>query len=122
MFIYCFARVCFVFPRQELKQLRTQIQTLEEENSKLAQAELSSLPPTLAEETQGSTGVREGEERDTGSKEEAEGGEESVTDDGEKEEMEKAALDIQICWREHRNRVCNTLMQRKLLISDRNVM
>nr|XP_004569073.2 IQ domain-containing protein E [Maylandia zebra] len=90
--------------KQELKQLRTLIQTLEEENSKLAQAELSSLPPTLAEETQGSTGVREGEERDTGSKEEAEGGEESVTDDGEKEEMEKAALDIQICWREHRNR------------------
>ncbi|XP_035769555.1 IQ domain-containing protein E [Neolamprologus brichardi] len=90
--------------KQELKQLRTRIQTLEEENSKLAPAELSSLPPTLAEETRGSTGVREGEERDTGSKEEAEGGEESVTGDGEKEEKEKAALDIQICWREHRNR------------------
>lgn len=90
--------------KQELKQLRARIQSLEEENSKLAQAELSSPPPTSAEATQGSTDVREGEERDTGSKEEAEGGEESVKDDGEKEEMEKAALDIQICWREHRNR------------------
>uniref|UniRef100_A0A669DJW4 IQ domain-containing protein E n=1 Tax=Oreochromis niloticus TaxID=8128 RepID=A0A669DJW4_ORENI len=90
--------------KQELKQLRARIQSLEEENSKLAQAELSSPPPTSAEETQGSTGVREGEEKDTGSKEEGEGGEESVKDDGEKEEMEKAALDIQICWREHRNR------------------
>ncbi|XP_030591822.1 IQ domain-containing protein E isoform X2 [Archocentrus centrarchus] len=91
--------------KQESKQLQARIQTLEEERSKLAQAELSSLPPTMAEEThedtQGSTGL--GEERVSGCKEEAEG-DEVLAADEEKKEMEKAALDIQTCWREHRNR------------------
>lgn len=101
----------FVFLRQELDQLWTRIQTLED-RSKPARAELSSVSATSPEDnedTQVAAGPEEGEERDMGGKEgkEEEGDEELSTDTGKKE-REKAAMVIQTNWREHRNRVCHT--------------
>ncbi|XP_028260690.1 IQ domain-containing protein E [Parambassis ranga] len=88
--------------KRELEQLWVRIQTLEEEKSKPAQVELSSLCPTTTgshNETQGRAGLEEGEQRDTGcKKEEAEG------DDAKRKDTEKAAVVIQTNWREHRNR------------------
>lgn len=86
------------------------IQTLEERS---AQAELSSLSATSPEDkedTQAGAGLEEGQERDTGGTEEKEGeGDEELGTDAETKDREKAALVIQTSWREHRNRVCNTL-------------
>uniref|UniRef100_A0A4W6FDJ0 IQ motif containing E n=1 Tax=Lates calcarifer TaxID=8187 RepID=A0A4W6FDJ0_LATCA len=100
---------------EELEQLWSRIQTLEDDKLKPAQAELSSLSPTTAvdcEDSPSRSGVKEGEEGD------AEGGEkegerhEDLGEDAEEkrsmrrqhEEREKAARAIQTNWREHRNR------------------
>lgn len=117
-----YARV-FVFLRQELDQLWTRIKTLEDKG-KPAEAELPSLSATSPEDTRAGTGLDEGEEMDTGVKEDkgGEGDEELGTDAGNKE-REKATLVIQTYWREHRNRVCNiTIMLTKLLMCQRNSM
>lgn len=103
-----------VFLRQELDQLQARIQTLED-RSKLPQAEPSSLSATSSEvneDTQAASGLQEGEEKDTGGKEEKEEeGVEEVGTDTEKTKREKAALVIQTNWKEHRNRVCYTTQQ-----------
>ncbi|KAF1394751.1 hypothetical protein PFLUV_G00004410 [Perca fluviatilis] len=90
--------------KQELDQLWARIQTLEDKG-KPAEAELSSLSATSPEDTLAGTGLDEGEEMDTGVKEEkgGEGDKELDTDAGNKE-REKATLVIQTYWREHRNR------------------
>lgn len=100
--------LCFL--RQELEQLRTRIQTLEEDRSKLAQAELSPFSPTTQEnheDTQDTAGLQEGEEKDTGGQEKEGEGAEKRSENGRKKEREKAASIIQTNWREYRNRVCN---------------
>ncbi|KAM7394571.1 hypothetical protein PAMP_021362 [Pampus punctatissimus] len=88
--------------KQELEQLTVRIQTLEEDRSKLAQAEVSSLSPTTQEnqeDTQDRADVEEGEETDTGGKEKEEGAEKR-----RQKKREKAASIIQTNWREYRNR------------------
>lgn len=94
--------------KQELEQLRARIQTLEEDRSKLAQAEPSPLSPTTQEtyeDTQDRAGLEEGEERDTGGREkEGEGAEKKRSENGRQKEREKAASIIQTNWREFRNR------------------
>ncbi|KAM4584526.1 IQ domain-containing protein E isoform 2-T2 [Odontesthes bonariensis] len=82
--------------RRELEELWARIQTLEEDKSKLAQAELSSPPPpplSTAESRE-----EEGEQRDTGCKKK---GADRDEDLGMKV-REKAALIIQTNWRQHR--------------------
>ncbi|KAA8595262.1 hypothetical protein FQN60_012397 [Etheostoma spectabile] len=86
--------------KQELDQLWARIQTLEDKG-KPAEDELSSLSATSPEDTLAGTGLDEGEETDTGVKEEK-GGE--GEEDAGNREREKATLVIQTFWREHRNR------------------
>ncbi|KAM4594483.1 IQ domain-containing protein E isoform 3-T3 [Fundulus diaphanus] len=93
--------------RQELEQLLTRIQTLEEDRSKLVQAEVGSPPPTMAErleDTVPRAGQEEEEERAAGCEEKGEEGEESPGTDNEMTKKEKAALIIQTNWRRHRQR------------------
>ncbi|XP_034717825.1 IQ domain-containing protein E isoform X2 [Etheostoma cragini] len=86
--------------KQELDQLWARIQTLENKG-KPAESELSSLSATLPEHIWAGTGLDEGQETDSGVKEEKEG--EGDEDAGTKK-REKATLVIQTFWREHRNR------------------
>lgn len=86
------------------------IHTLEEDKSKPAQAELSSLCPTTTgshNETQGRAGLEEAEQRDTGCKKKEAEGKEEWGADAKRKDREEAAVVIQTNWREHRNRVCN---------------
>ncbi|XP_027872093.1 IQ domain-containing protein E isoform X1 [Xiphophorus couchianus] len=89
--------------RQELEQLLTRIQTLED-RSKLVQAEVSS-PSAVTEhpEAQRREGQEGEEERPAGHQEEEEG-EEALRIDAEMTNKEKAALIIQRNWRQHRQR------------------
>ncbi|XP_071765465.2 IQ domain-containing protein E [Centroberyx gerrardi] len=106
--------------KQELEQLWVRIQTLEEDRSKPAGAELSSFSPTTPEthdDTQGREGLEEGEERQTEGKEKQgeskeEQGQQILgtevekrrNEDRWKKKREKAARTIQTNWREHRDR------------------
>ncbi|KAK2817323.1 hypothetical protein Q5P01_025514 [Channa striata] len=94
--------------KQELEQLQLRIQTVEEDEIKPARAEPSSCSATVAEQhedSQGRSGLEEGEEGNIG------GGERESKRDREKKrsensqhkEREKAARTIQKNWREHRN-------------------
>ncbi|XP_062290634.1 IQ domain-containing protein E isoform X1 [Scomber scombrus] len=94
---------------QELEELKMRIQSLEEDRSKLAQAEQSSLSPTThenLEDTHGGAGLEEGGEGDTGGKEKEKEREEAQqkSENGRQKEREKAACIIQTNWREYRNR------------------
>nr|XP_020478475.1 IQ domain-containing protein E [Monopterus albus] len=95
--------------KQELEQLLVRILILEEDKIKTAQAEHSSLSATMAkdqEDVRGRSGLKEGEECDTG------GGKKDGQRDVEKKrsknrppkEKEEAARVIQKNWREYRNR------------------
>ncbi|XP_014829847.1 PREDICTED: IQ domain-containing protein E isoform X3 [Poecilia mexicana] len=90
--------------RQELEQLLTRIQTLED-RSKLIQAEECSPSSTVMEhpEAQCRKGQEEEEERPAGYQEEEER-EEALSVDAEVTNKEKAALIIQTNWRQHRQR------------------
>uniref|UniRef100_A0A096M1B1 IQ motif containing E n=1 Tax=Poecilia formosa TaxID=48698 RepID=A0A096M1B1_POEFO len=94
--------------RQELEQLLTRIQTLED-RSKLIQAEECSPSSTVMEhpEAQRREGQEGEEERPAGYQEEEER-EEALSVDAEVTNKEKAALVIQTNWRQHRQRVGNT--------------
>lgn len=87
----------------------TRIQTLED-RSKLVQAEVSS-PSAVTEhpEAQRREGQEGEEERPAGHQEEEEG-EEALRIDAEMTNKEKAALIIQRNWRQHRQRVGNTMV------------
>ncbi|XP_014911587.1 IQ domain-containing protein E isoform X4 [Poecilia latipinna] len=90
--------------RQELEQLLTRIQTLED-RSKLIQAEECSPSSTVMEhpEAQRREGQEGEEERPAGYQEEEER-EEALSVDAEVTNKEKAALVIQTNWRQHRQR------------------
>ncbi|KAM7419650.1 hypothetical protein PAMA_016645 [Pampus argenteus] len=88
--------------KQELEQLTARIQTLEEDRSKLAQAEMSSRSPTTQEDTQNRARLEEGQETDTG-------GKEKEKEKRRQNEREKAASIIQTNWREYRNRISLTI-------------
>uniref|UniRef100_A0A3P9MS49 IQ domain-containing protein E n=1 Tax=Poecilia reticulata TaxID=8081 RepID=A0A3P9MS49_POERE len=82
--------------RQELEQLLTRIQTLED-RSKLVQAEVCSPSSAVMEHPEAQS--REGQEG-----EEEEEREEALSVDAEVTNKEKAALIIQTNWRQHRQR------------------
>ncbi|XP_040000712.1 IQ domain-containing protein E isoform X2 [Xiphias gladius] len=99
--------------KQELEQLLARIRTLEDDEiNKPAQAELSATTALDHEEDLGRSGLKEGEERDTGGREKEGERDEDLGRDVEKKrsvrtqhkEREKAARIIQTNWREHRNR------------------
>ncbi|XP_038141259.1 IQ domain-containing protein E isoform X2 [Cyprinodon tularosa] len=85
--------------RQELEQLLTRVQTLEDDRSKLVKAEVCLPPPTVEEHLEDAQ-HRAGQEEE----EEKEKGEEAQRMDAEMAKKEKAALIIQTNWRRHRHR------------------
>ncbi|KAF7663434.1 hypothetical protein LDENG_00209660 [Lucifuga dentata] len=100
--------------KHEVEQLWSRIQALEEERSKPAEVELSSLSPTTPENDK-NTKAREremgGKEKQEEPKKEEEGDEVWGADlekkrskNGLQNERQKAARIIQTKWREHRNR------------------
>ncbi|KAF3687916.1 IQ domain-containing protein E [Channa argus] len=100
--------------KQELEQLELRIQAVEGDEIKPSQAELLSRPATVVEQhedTQGRSGLKEGEQRDSGGREREQKRWKKSDRDVEKQsesrqhkKREKAARIIQTNWREHRNR------------------
>ncbi|XP_043971106.1 IQ domain-containing protein E isoform X1 [Gambusia affinis] len=90
--------------RQELEQLLTRIQTLED-RSELVQTEVCSPSSTVTEHPEAQRGEgQEGEEERPAGYQEEEEGEEALNIDAEMTNKEKAALIIQTNWRQHRQR------------------
>ncbi|XP_040891091.1 IQ domain-containing protein E isoform X2 [Toxotes jaculatrix] len=100
--------------KQELEQLWVRIRTLEHDKIKATQTEVSSLSATAVdhEDSLGRSGLKEGEERDTGGRDkEGERDDDLVRNVKKKKsekrqhkKREKAARIIQTNWREHRDR------------------
>lgn len=101
--------------------MRARIQTLEEDKTKHAQAELSSLPATAGgdhEDTAGRSGQTEREQGEAGDRGEEGQGRHGDLENAEKKKerserrqhkgRERAARIIQANWRQHRHRVCGS--------------
>lgn len=110
----------FVFLRHELDQLWSRVQTLEEERTKPAQVELSSLPLTKPENHEDTGGTEKHEEAKEELGDEVWGADLKKTSKNSlQKDREKAARIIQTNWREHRNRVSNTQCTSNIFSYDR---